>query len=190
MIGLDAAVAARDAHVDQVPERSPEHEGRTVRTTGWSAMQANGAPHGRSVTATGPPGPPPGTPTSATVGSAEVATGSPWLHCVASLSHVTELDGGDVAGHEVGARRADRGRDVERVVAAACRRRATSPRSASWIVVSAPTCGVFVTISTAARRRRSATSPSAHVTDAGARRCMEGSDAARDERLAGSERVR
>ena len=57
-------------------------------------MHANGAPHARSLTTTGPPGPPPGMPTSATVGSAVVATGLPWLHCVASLSHVVEPDGG------------------------------------------------------------------------------------------------
>ena len=57
-------------------------------------MHENGAPHGRSEMVNGPPGPPPGIPTNAAVGSAAVATGSPWLHCVASFNHVIDPEAG------------------------------------------------------------------------------------------------
>ncbi len=109
------SVAVRHADVDQVAERGGRC-GTKRPCERRSVVQANGAPHADSVTVTGPPGPPPGMPTNATVGSATVATAFPWLHCVASFSHVVEPRRHDVSGHEVGAARAHLGRHVQRVV--------------------------------------------------------------------------
>ena len=65
------AVAVRHADVDQVAERGgrAEESGPNKRR---SVVQANGAPQARLGDDTGPPGPPPGMPTNATVGSATV----------------------------------------------------------------------------------------------------------------------
>ena len=113
---------------------------------------------------TGPPGPPPGMPTNATVGSAIVATASPWLHCVASFSHVIDEEAGTnpATKSALGARTTV---ETSRAPLSGVPSWGAETAKASWIEVSAETCGVFVTIRTVATSPL-AMSPSAHVTTA------------------------